>query len=53
MKAYFGAYTNVESIHKTEVSLTANTDICSLYLTSLTDQSDCVMWWLLSRVTVM
>lgn len=43
MKAYFGAYTDVESIHKTLVSLTANTDIFSLYLTSLTDQSDCVM----------
>lgn len=43
MKAYFGAYTDVEPIHKTLVSLTANTDIFSLYLTSLTDQSDCVM----------
>lgn len=37
MKAHFGAYTDVESIHKTLDSLTVNTDIFSLYLTSLTD----------------
>lgn len=43
MKAYFGAYIDVESIHKTLDSLTVNTDIFSLYLASLSDQSDCVM----------